>query len=150
VAISPHGRVQYRGRGQAHDAPEFGRPAEVQCLISAAWLMRRAVCEQIGGLDEAFNPAQFEDFDFCYRARQAGWRIKYEPSVEMYHFENVTTGRTESLNYKYLTVKNGMRFKNKWQRRFSREGGRPDSERPWRTDLPTCKLEDIGELETVA
>ena len=53
--------------------------------------MKRAVYEEIGGLDEVFNPAQYEDFDFCYRAREAGWEVWYEPAAEMYHFENVTT-----------------------------------------------------------
>jgi GT2 family glycosyltransferase len=96
AAISRGGRVQYRGRGSAHDDPRWNEPVEVQCLISACWLMKRQVVEQVGGLDEAFNPAQFEDFDFCYRARQAGWRVAYEPSVELYHFENVTTDGSRS------------------------------------------------------
>jgi GT2 family glycosyltransferase len=143
VAISPHGRVQYRGRGQAHDAPEFARPAEVQCLISAAWLMRRAVCEQIGGLDEVFNPAQFEDFDFCYRARAAGWRVLYEPGAELYHFENVTTAGSPDVKFAYVTMRNWGTFRQRWQHVYAAEGGPPDSECRWRK-LPTLPLEQTG------
>jgi GT2 family glycosyltransferase len=147
--VSPTGKVGFLGRGEPRNAPEFNRERECQALISACWMMPAAAARVAGPLDEGFSPVQFEDIDYCYRLREAGFNVVYLPEVEMYHFENVTTGRTESLNYKYLTVKNGLRFKNKWQRRFAREGGRSDDQMPWRTDLPTCKLEDIDELETV-
>jgi GT2 family glycosyltransferase len=148
--VSPTGKVSFLGRGEPREAPEFNRERECQALISACWMMPASAARVAGPLDEGYSPVQFEDIDYCYRLREAGYKVVYLPSVEMYHFENVTTGRTEDLNYKYLTVKNGLRFKNKWQRRFSREGGRADEDMPWRHDLPTCKLEDIGELETVA
>jgi len=147
--VSPTGKVSFLGRGQPRQAPEFDRERECQALISACWMMPAAAAGVIGPLDEGFSPAQFEDIDYCYRLREAGYRVIYLPAVEMYHFENVTTGRTEALNYKYITVKNGLRFKGKWQRRFSREGGRPDAALPWRHDLPVARLEDIGELEMV-
>lgn len=143
VAISPSGRVQYRGRGEDISVPEFNRPAEVQCLISACWLMKRQVVEQVGNLDEVFNPAQFEDFDFCYRAREAGWRVLYEPSVEMYHFENVTTDGSPDVKFKYVTMKNWSVFKQRWRHMFSAENGPPDSECQWEP-LETRPLEKTG------
>ena len=153
--VSPSGRVNFRGRGDVRTAPEWGEGTDVQCLISATWLMRRGVYEACGPLDERFNPVQFEDIDYCYRARYAEgragkeWRVAYEPSVEMYHFENVTSGRTQALNYRYLTVKNGLKFKEKWLHRCREEGGVPESEMEWRFDLPRVRLEDVGPLEFV-
>ncbi|MHB8993920.1 MAG: glycosyltransferase family 2 protein [Armatimonadota bacterium] len=143
VAISPSGRVQYRGRGQAIDTPAFAQPAEVQCLISACWLMKREVVEQIGNLDEVFNPAQFEDFDFCYRAREAGWRVLYESAVEMYHFENVTTDGSPDVKFKYVTMKNWSVFKQRWRYMFAREAGPADIECQW-APLETRPLEKTG------
>ena len=67
----------------------------------------------------------------------------------MYHFENVTSGRTGSLNYTYLTVKNGMKFKEKWLHRCAGEDGPPESGTTWRHDLPQVRLEDVGELEFI-
>ncbi len=143
AAISKTGRVQYRGRGCPADDPEWNVPVDVQCLISACWLMKRAVVEQIGMLDEAFNPAQFEDFDYCYRARQAGWRIRYEPSVEMYHYENVTTDGSPDVKFRYVTIKNWIKFKERWRHMFSQENGPPDSECQW-APLETRPLEQTG------
>jgi len=147
--VSPAGRVWFRGRGEPAGAPEFAAERECQALISACWMMPASAARAVGPLDEGFSPVQFEDIDYCYRLREAGYRVMYLPEVEMYHFENVTTGRTEELNYRYLTVKNGLRFKNKWRRRFSREGGPADETLRWREDIPGAALEEIGELETV-
>lgn len=143
AAIAPDGHVQYRGRGCAIDDPRWNEPAEVQCLISACWLMKRQVVAQIGHLDEVFNPAQFEDFDFCYRARQAGWRVLYEPTVEMYHFENVTTDGSPDVKFKYVTMKNWVEFKRRWRHVYEQEQGPPASECQWAT-LETRPLERTG------
>jgi O-antigen biosynthesis protein len=143
VAISPGGRVQYRGRGRARLEPEFDRPCEVQCLISACWLMRREVTDQLGGLDEVFNPAQFEDFDLCYRARAAGWRVLYEPRAEMYHFENVTTDGSAAMPFRKTTIRNGLEFKRRWRGMFEGEGGPPDEHCQW-ARLETRPLELTG------
>jgi len=143
AAISKTGRVCYLGRGEPIDAPEHNRRREVQCLISACWLMKREVPEQIGDLDEVFNPAQFEDFDFCYRARDAGWTVLYDPSAEMYHYESVTTDNSPDVNYRYITIRNGMEFKRRWRHVFEREDGPPDEVCRWK-QLETRPIEQTG------
>ena len=75
-------------------------------------------------------------------------RVVFEPSVEMYHFENVTSGNTAQINYTYVTIKNGMRFKRKWRFMFENEGGPLDSELEW-AEIEKVALSDIGDLDTV-
>jgi GT2 family glycosyltransferase len=131
VGISKKGRVQFRGRGQPRERPEFNERRDVQCLISACFLFRRSLYGQIGGLDEAFNPIEFEDLDFCYRAREAGGRCIYEPAVEVHHWESITSEGTPKLPNKYLIIKHGMLFKKRWRHMFEKEDGPPDSECKW-------------------
>jgi GT2 family glycosyltransferase len=145
-AVTPTGWVHFVGRGEPRDAAAFNEPREVQCLISACWMMPWGLYDELGPLDEGFNPVQFEDIDYCYRARHAGYRILYLPSVEMYHFENVTSGDTPTINYTYVTVKNGMRFKKKWKFMFETEGGPSDKDRDWKA-IEKVGIEAIGELE---
>lgn len=146
--VTPGGQVSFRGRGQPRLSPEFNRPRDCQTLISAAWMMRAEAAQKIGPLDEVFSPVQFEDIDYCYRFREAGWLCRYIPGVEMYHFENVTTSRG-ALNYPYLTVKNGLKFKNKWRHRFSVENGLGEKDWQW-AQVPTVSLADVpAELELV-
>jgi len=131
VGVSRSGRVQFRGRGFPRETPRFNVRQEVQCLISACFVFRRRLYEEIGGLDEAFNPIEYEDLDFCYRARQAGGRCIYEPTVELYHWESITSEGTPKLPNTYLIIKHGLLFKRRWRHMFEREQGPPDSECKW-------------------
>ena len=138
VAISSTGRVQFRGRGQARDAGAFAGACECQALISAATMFPLQLYREIGGMDEAFNPIEYEDLDFCYRARGCGYRTLYEPSVEMYHWESITSEGTEQLPNTYLIIKNGMLFKQRWRHVFGHEDGPPDEECVWeRIEVPS-------------
>jgi GT2 family glycosyltransferase len=140
--VTKGGRVIFRGRGADRLTQEFNIRRECQTLISACWMMRADAAQKIGPLDTRFSPVQFEDIDYCYRLREAGFSCVYEPSVEMYHFENVTTGRTAELNYPYLTVKNGLKFKEKWQSRYQVEDGPDDTDWSW-AKIPTITLDDV-------
>ncbi len=52
---------------------------------AAALLVRRSAWEQLGGLDERFHPAWFEDVDLACRADAAGMRFLYWPSAVFSH-----------------------------------------------------------------
>ncbi len=140
AAVSPRGKIQYLGRGQARGAIDEKR--EIQCAISAAWLMRREVVDQIGALDEAFSPVQYEDLDFCYRARAAGWTIWCAPDVEVFHFEHTTTAGSGDINFAYVTAKNGVLFKKRWGATFALENGPSEEEAGWQ-NLPKTAIENI-------
>jgi len=144
-AVSPTGRVVFVGRGKPADTPELNVLREVQCCISACWMMQRRIVEELGDFDEEFNPVQFEDIDYCYRARSAGYKILYLPTVTMHHFENVTTGMSPSINSTYLIIKNGMKFKQRWRHMFSKENGPRDQDICW-AQVEKVPLQQIGEL----
>lgn len=59
--------------------------AEVEAVSGSCMLIRRAVIEQIGYLDEQFFAYQ-EDAEFCFRARKAGWKIFFVPQAQITHF----------------------------------------------------------------
>ncbi len=58
---------------------------EVAGVSGSCMLIRREVIKQIGYLDERFFAYQ-EDADFCFRARQAGWRVYYLPTAQIIHY----------------------------------------------------------------
>ncbi|MDQ3810701.1 MAG: glycosyltransferase family 2 protein [Chloroflexota bacterium] len=57
---------------------------EVDAVCGACLLIRRVVMRRIGLLDERFF-MYGEDLDWCMRARQAGWTVRYEPRVVVEH-----------------------------------------------------------------
>ncbi|MDQ2731929.1 MAG: glycosyltransferase, partial [Armatimonadota bacterium] len=131
--ISPSGRVQYIGRGAESDDPAFTADREVQCLISACILCRADVVREVGCFDTAFSPVQYEDLDLCYRIREEGFRCYVVGGSEVYHFENTTTDGSSDINFRYVTIKNGLLFKERWKRHFSVEDGPADADTRWAT-----------------
>jgi GT2 family glycosyltransferase len=148
VGISRRGHVCFRGRGEPIGHPSFSRPETVQCLISACLMIPAALVQKHGGFDEAFHPVQFEDFDLCYRLREAGHLALYTPSVEMYHFESVTTQGTPTVRNAAVVVRNGLLFQKRWRHLFEREDGPEEESCRWRK-IETVAFSSIGPLPLV-
>lgn len=148
VGISRNGRVQFRGRGDPRETPSLSSRENIQTLISACFMVRRKLLEQYGGFDEAFNPVEFEDFDLCYRLRENGWQAVYEPAVEMYHLESVTTQGTTGIHNPALVIRNGLTFKKRWAHMFSKENGPDHSLTHWK-NIPATQWDALGEMPTI-
>lgn len=58
--------------------------------MASALAFRRAALEQVGLFDENF-PLYFNDVDLCYRLRQAGWRVVFEPKAKVLHHHGSST-----------------------------------------------------------
>ncbi|NWJ44504.1 MAG: glycosyltransferase [Chloroflexi bacterium] len=69
------------------DVPlNFARPQEVDWLVGAAFIVRRAILEQLGGFDERFFMYS-EEMDLCRRVKSAGWEVWFEPRAAVTHLE---------------------------------------------------------------
>ncbi|MEM9290319.1 MAG: glycosyltransferase family 2 protein [Acidobacteriota bacterium] len=64
-------------------APAAG--SAVQQPAAAALALRRQVVLQLGGLDDGFYPAWFEDVDIALRLHQGGHRLIYWPQARFVH-----------------------------------------------------------------
>jgi N-acetylglucosaminyl-diphospho-decaprenol L-rhamnosyltransferase len=64
--------------------------ADVDALVGAFMLIRGAALEQAGLLDESFF-MYGEDLDLCYRIKQHGWRITYNPAVTVLHLKGAAS-----------------------------------------------------------
>lgn len=147
--VTQSGRVVFRGRGSPIDEGAFAAQRDCPTLISACWLMRTDLWREVGPLDDIFSPVQFEDIDYCYRARAAHRRVVYNPAVEMYHFEGMTTTRTPGLRYNSLTARNAVKFKRKWHETIAREGGMEDRLVTWIADVGWRPITEVGNPQVV-
>ena len=62
---------------------------QVDWAVGAAWLMRRAAIDEIGGLDERYF-MYVEDVDWCHRAIQRGWEVWFTPTAVVRHVGNAS------------------------------------------------------------
>ena len=63
---------------------------DVDWASGAALMFPRAVFDAVGGWDPAFFLFS-EDVDFCKRVHDAGYRVVYQPAIEMHHGIGIST-----------------------------------------------------------
>ena len=103
----------YRMTGLSHIFPKskrFGRynltyldedeTYEVDCLVGAFMMVRSAVVDQIGSLDETFF-MYGEDIDWCYRIKAAGWKIVYYSDAKIIHYKGASSKQKNKLIYEF-------------------------------------------------
>lgn len=103
------------GRGAAADDPRYAYRRDVDYVSGAAMLVRRSLFEALGAFDDAFAPGYYEDTDLCFRARAAGWRVRYQPRAAVTHHEGGTAGRDLTQGMKRHQVLNARRFLLRWR-----------------------------------
>ena len=103
------------GRGQDPQDPRFNFVREVDYCSGACLLVRRQLFLADGGFDTRYAPAYYEDTDLCFRLRQAGWRVVYQPASVIIHHEGGTAGTDVQSGFKRYQVVNREKFREKWQ-----------------------------------
>jgi hypothetical protein len=73
-------------------------PVDVDCVCGAAFMVRRSLFEELGGLDEDFF-MYFEETDFCVRARQRGFRVHHAPVGRFVHEDGGTSRSVRRRTY---------------------------------------------------
>lgn len=75
------------------DAPDAcDIPQQVDWLVGAALLVRRAAVDRVGGFDERFH-LYSEEVEWCWRLRRHGWRIAWVPAAEVIHYEGASSAQ---------------------------------------------------------
>lgn len=97
------------------DKPEYNYPREVDYVSGACLMVRRDLWEEIGGFDEAFAPAYYEDTDLAFQARARGYKVVYQPNAVVAHFEGVSCGINLRQGVKQHQAINKAKFFDKWQ-----------------------------------
>ena len=109
----PDGKLQHGGvitglggvAGHSHKYFSKGHPGYFKRLqvtqnlsaVTAACLgVRKAVFEEVGGLDEKNLTIAFNDVDFCLKVQAAGYRNLWSPYIEMIHHESISRGTEDT------------------------------------------------------
>lgn len=64
---------------------------EVDAIAGAFFMTKKSTLEKVGFLDERFF-LYGEDIDLCLRIKKAGFKIIYDPSVEITHYKGISSG----------------------------------------------------------
>ena len=111
--LYPDGRIQHAGiavgimglaghvyrfaQGQAAGAMDLLCHAhEVTAVTAACLVVRKAVFDEVGGMDAKELKVAFNDVDFCLKVRAAGYRNIWTPHAELIHHESASRGYDSS------------------------------------------------------
>ena len=108
------------GRGADPQRPEFEYLRETDYCSGASVLVRRSVWDELGGFDEAFAPAYYEDVDLAFRIRARGLKVMYEPRSVVVHHEGVSHGDDVTSGPKARIPVNQQTMRTVWREELAR------------------------------
>ena len=92
-------------------------------LVGFCFLVKREVYEKIGGFDERFSPGNYEDDDYSFAIRQAGYRLLLCADTFIHHFgsasfkheEDPEKAKAKQERFARILAENKAKFLQKWQ-----------------------------------
>lgn len=99
--LLPNGFSEQFGRGQQPFASEYMHQRDVPYGSGAFLITPRELFLQMGGFDNTFHPAYFEDVDYCLRLWRRGLRVVFNPDSMILHHE---TGSSKYHRFLYPPV----------------------------------------------
>ena len=89
------------------DKGQYDKIEEVFAAYSAAMIVRRDIFKKIGGFNVDFG-FHYEEIDFCWKVRLAGYKVLYIPKAIVYH--KMGGAKSEyTIKTKYFIEKNRLR-----------------------------------------
>ena len=107
--LAPNNRWYLRDRYLDEDRRQ---PIEVEQAAAAALAVDRETFVAIGGFDERFWPAYWEDVDLCSRLLQRG-TIVYWPLARVTHVGGGAVGELGRRRFRVIYYRNAMRYRQK-------------------------------------
>jgi N-acetylglucosaminyl-diphospho-decaprenol L-rhamnosyltransferase len=126
--LAPRSRAlnAFYGAGFGYDSV-----LEAEFLMGACLLVRREAADTVGLFDEDFFMFS-EETDWCYRFRQAGWKVLFYPGAEFMHVGGATTRRSWGPMFREQ-VRGHLRF-------LAKHRGAREAERARRLLLSSLRL----------
>ena len=109
--VLPDGRTVRRGWRQRESPVLYDRIEEVDYCSAACVLIPRRLFLDVGGFDELYLPAYYEDVDLAFKVRAAGQRVYFQPAARVIHVENASSDFERA---KAQVEVNQPKFRGKW------------------------------------
>jgi GT2 family glycosyltransferase len=102
------------------DSGQYDKQREVDYVIGCCLLIKREVIQKVGLFDESYF-CYWDETDYCFRAREAGYKVVYVPGAKIWHKaplklrmqeKSPQSGKASGLSY-YFMARNNFKFMRK-------------------------------------
>ncbi len=126
-AIFADGSATKIGYGDTDPSlPYYAHLREVDYVSGALLATPRALFEELGGLDSAYGFGYYEDDDYCFKVRQSGRAVLYQPLSRVVHVEGGTAGMDLTHGPKAFQARNQAIFMERWRDELRSQPVRPE------------------------
>lgn len=87
---------------------DHSKSREVDQVMGAFLMIRRQLFDRLNGFDSQFF-VYFEEVDLCLRAQQAGYKVWFEASSQVWHHGGGTTESVKGFRH-YLSLSSRLRY----------------------------------------
>ncbi|WP_211746484.1 glycosyltransferase family 2 protein [Paenibacillus sp. Marseille-Q4541] len=115
IPVEFHSMEQFQQIAAVHNQADPEKWKEVNRIVGLCFLFKREVLEQIGELDEIFSPGHYEDDDYCYRARLAGYLLLVMGDVLVHHEGSASFKKENTEALQQLIRRNRILYMQKWK-----------------------------------
>jgi GT2 family glycosyltransferase/glycosyltransferase involved in cell wall biosynthesis len=109
------------GRLENPEWGEFNYLKEADYCSGASILIKRELFERLGGFDERYLPAYYEDADLAFKVREAGLKVYYQPASVVIHHEGASHGTDVAAGVKAFQAVNQRKFVERWRAILERD-----------------------------
>lgn len=118
LTLGPDGHAFHRFRHVAGTRPgyrdELTMVRNVAAVTGACLAMRRAVYDEVGGIEEAGLTVTWSDVDLCLRIKAAGYRVICTPFAPLLHLELATRGADDTPERAARAARERQFMMKKW------------------------------------
>jgi len=108
-----------RGKYQDPNLPEYNYLREIDYCSAASVIIPKSLFEELGGFDQKYSPAYYEDTDLAFKVAQTGRKVFYQPLSVVIHHEGATAGTDTSTGAKRYQEINRATFVSSWADQLS-------------------------------
>jgi GT2 family glycosyltransferase len=109
------------GHGDNPDLPKYSYRKAVDYCSGACLMISTRLWNEIGGFDQRFAPAYYEDTDLCFTVRSMNYKVIYQPAARVVHYGGASAGKETSSGYKRYQEINREKFIEKWREVLERD-----------------------------
>ena len=132
------GWAAHVGAGLPADSTAYDYVRYADYVSANGLLVVRQAWDVVGGFDERYFPAYYEDVDLCLALWDHGYRVAYEPRARLTHLESQST----SAPFRnFLLIRNREQLVAKWSALLRDFGDRPDPADVAAIDLAVYRAE---------
>lgn len=110
-------QIEIENKATVYTSSHWGELLDLDRIAAFCWIKSRQTYKKLGGFDDLFFPAFFEDDDYCRRIKDSGLKIYCADDVFIHHHLSAST-KADPAAHSKMFVDNKAKYEKKWKEKW--------------------------------